>query len=267
MKPVLTGGMRRRSAFTLIELLVVLAIVGVLAALLLPSLSTARQKAAQVTCINNLRQLGLGMKLYVDGSNDTFPGLASFHNGFHPEDWIYWRTNSAFYPSVEKSPIIRSLANPRPTLLRCPLDRNDSDRLAYYTARTVDGPYFYSYSFNGYGLNLDPGGYSLDGERNYGMASVFAGSIDQPIAYPFKESRVRSPALKIMLAEEPGSYNPKDNAHPQDQQVIQDGRWQGNVDPLTVRHSGKADVTFADGHVQAVTWQFASDPANSQPDR
>lgn len=258
--------MNRRRAFTLIELLVVLAIVAILAALLLPAISTAKQRAAQVTCINNLRQLGLGMKLYVDSSNDTFPGLASFHNGYHPEDWIYWRTNSALYPPVERSPIIRSLANPRPTLLRCPLDRSDSDRLAYYTARMVDGPYLYSYSFNGYGLNLDTNGYSLDGDMNYGMASVFLGAVDQPQAYPFKESRIRNPALKIMLAEEPGSYDPKDNPHPELKQVIQDGRWQGNIDPLTVRHSGRADATFADGHVQAVTGQFSADPANSRPE-
>ena len=99
------------------------------------------------------------------------------------------------------------------------------------------------------------------------MKPVLAVGMSRRRAFTLIESRIRNPALKIMLAEEPGSYNPTDNAHPELQQVIQDGRWQGNFDPLTVRHSGKADVTFADGHVQAVTWQFASDPANSQADR
>jgi prepilin-type N-terminal cleavage/methylation domain-containing protein len=67
----------RSEAFTLIELLVVIAIIGILAALLLPVLSAAKKRGAQAACVNNQKQLGLGMKMYVDDNNSTFPGIAS----------------------------------------------------------------------------------------------------------------------------------------------------------------------------------------------
>jgi prepilin-type N-terminal cleavage/methylation domain-containing protein len=60
-------------AFTLIELLVVIAIIGILASLMLPSLAGAKGRAQETTCINNLRQIGIGMKLYQDDHADVYP--------------------------------------------------------------------------------------------------------------------------------------------------------------------------------------------------
>src|SRR5437773_4057785 len=61
------------SAFTLVELLVVIAIIGVLASLLLPALSMAKASAQATTCKNHLRQMGLGLKMYVDENDHRYP--------------------------------------------------------------------------------------------------------------------------------------------------------------------------------------------------
>src|SRR5688500_1889176 len=63
----------RRAAFTLVELLVVIAIVAVLAALLLPVLSQAKERSRRTYCATNLRQIALASFMFADDHADTFP--------------------------------------------------------------------------------------------------------------------------------------------------------------------------------------------------
>jgi prepilin-type processing-associated H-X9-DG protein/prepilin-type N-terminal cleavage/methylation domain-containing protein len=229
-------------AFTLLELLVVLAVVAILAALLLPALSQAKGKARAVACLSNQRQLALAFLLYCEEHEDTFPtGAAAGAVSTQPEDWIWWQMQ----PSASGQPTMRDahgsalaqyLGGYQSKHFRCPADRDALARELAWQQNMSQELYTYSYSLNAHSMG--------------GMASYI--SQDRSMKFFNKLGAVVNPSHKIMLAEEKGSANDGPGSA-----FIDDGRWQPLGYPLTQRHAGRANVAFADGHVETVRREFA----------
>ncbi len=118
-----------RKNFTLIELLVVIGIIAILAAMLMPALGKAREKAAQTDCLNNQKQLTLSFMMYISDFKETYPYIGGGLSGVDSESgWIFYDgypvpSSGQFYPS--KGALFPYVNTEKPYL--CRLDTTGSN--------------------------------------------------------------------------------------------------------------------------------------------
>lgn len=244
----------RRRAFTLIELLVVLAIIAILASLLLPALSRARDRGQTVACLNNTRQLALAWLLYADDHNDRLPynlgGDASRTTVAQRTD-LNWVNNILNWELDSDNTNTLSLtgaglgvyANRMASLYRCPSDHvlSKIQRDAGWSARVR------SYSMNA--MVGDAGELSQSGANvnNPGYVQFFKLS-----AIP------QASEIFVFLDEHPDSIN--------DGYFLNKASYSEWVDLPASYHNGAAAFTFADGHSQLRRWLHAKTRPPAQPD-
>lgn len=112
----------RRTAFTLVELLVVIAIVAILAALLFPVFATARAKAREISCVSNLRQVGIANSLYTQDYDGLYPFAVDPADRWTPQIWSSVPDFQALIPSL---PMIQDVLQPyvkSKEIFHCPGD-------------------------------------------------------------------------------------------------------------------------------------------------
>jgi prepilin-type N-terminal cleavage/methylation domain-containing protein/prepilin-type processing-associated H-X9-DG protein len=189
----------KRKGFTLIELLVVIAIIAILAAILFPVFAQAREKARQITCASNEKQIGLAILQYVQDYDENYPQGNSYDGG-----WTYsWAKTIQPYLAA-KGNSDGSVSTSNQDMLRCPDD--DGPLLASQIPFDIKGGYWWlgvmiSYSGNSYmagvyGNNVQ----GPQGTRSLGILNLYGAS--EGWNYNIRnDSQITKPAESIMVCE------------------------------------------------------------------
>ena len=242
--PKLTG-------FTLIELLVVVAVIAILAALLLPVLSTARAKAQRTGCVSNLRQISLGVRMYSEDSHDASPSLGP--PGLPPAemDSLY-----SGYKALMKNYVgLKDASSPQDKLFGCPADVFNINYL--FTNPPPSPPLRFIKKSGHDSSDFDYSSYAFNGGDNV-TRNYEKGSLTPPGLTGVTLSSVRHPGRTILLAEI-SALLPYSWHDPSSHSV---------ADPSgTTYNDSKNVVSFVDGHVGYIrcTGSLTSAPALQIP--
>jgi len=222
------SNMKKKQTFTLIELLVVIAIIAILASMLLPALSRARDTAKGASCVNNLKQLSLGHLNYIDDSNGFFVRLDYTAFGVSKFAWNYpyyfnqiahYVPNDNIYLCPMASSIVLMDSNHNPVL-------------------QPGGAWTYLYIHYGYNyMYLGETYYNSDGTQSAGGDATSAA----------KTGQIKKPSETLMLVDCFDDVSPRVG----NSAVLPTLNTNGylNINDL---HSKSANVAWVDGHVSNV---------------
>ena len=242
----------RAPGFTLIELLVVIAIIAILAAMLLPALSSAKSKAQGTKCISNLRQMGLAMLIYIDDQGVYPVGI----DGANDAAWIWPTLLRQTMYGGRNTEVFHCPAAPPASQWIPKFGSGQPARLGYLKDEIrlkPGGSFFMSYGYNVWGA-------FAGNNPNTGLG-VYLGD---PIWGETKESAVIKPSEMIALGD--SNWNLKKGG---------DRDWSGFIGMYEERqwpqelHHKRAEILYCDGHVESkrrldMIGQLHKNPATRQ---